>query len=155
MKSEKGQAVVSAGAIAFVILLVLAVAMYYGATNFNEAVSATETVLRSLPLSDHALQKTLTDVWSVASVTAWMESGKCNPIIVYSCAGGITKYICPLDPNKTGPKSLYFGIIIGDQTFDGSEVVITGFIAPLKTWDRLGVRDGCVSNTMPTGWLMP
>lgn len=154
-RKEKGQAVVSAATVAFLILLVVAYAAYASIDQAPEAARALETVMQSLPLSNHALDKQLNITWDVEMVTRWMEQGNCNPITVQVCRDNITKYLCPLAPGATGPKDLYAGIITGQKTWDGNEIVITGWIAPWKTWERLGRRDGCTTTTMPGTWMMP
>jgi hypothetical protein len=152
---SKGQ-IVTEVAVGFVILFFIACVVYLGAkTTMDASMAEAGNVLESLTLTDHALQKVLTDTWNVAAITTWMELGRCHPVDVYTCKGGVTKYTCPLDEGKTGKNSLYIGIIVGNAT--GTELVITGFIAPRKTWDKLGQRDGCTKSVwfMPSDWVLP
>lgn len=155
MYTEKGQVAITAATTAFLILLVVAYAVFASIENVPEAAQALDTVFQSLPLSNHALDKQLADGWSVEGITRWLEQGSCRPIVVQVCTGGVTKYLCPIVPGATGLKDLYAGIITGTKTWTGSELVITGWVAPLKTWNRLARRDGCSSTTMPATWMMP
>lgn len=95
-------------------------------------------------LTDHAVKKHVGLGLDVAAITAFIEFGKCNPVVIYSCPlKGVVKYICPVVEGKATDTDLWMGIIVGNAT--GPTQVITGFIAPKFRWDRAGIRDGCTS----------
>jgi hypothetical protein len=100
----------------------------------------------AITLTDHAAKKTDVGLgMSVAAIESFIRQQKCSPITIYTCPY-VVKYVCPAKPGWSGLDDLHMGIIVGHA--NGPEVVITGWIAPLRTWDKLGLRDGCTKSNL-------
>lgn len=107
--------------------------------------------LDDLPLSKHAAAgRTLGQAWDALAVRALVSSGRCNPVIVYSCpTTDQVKYVCQVEAGADA----WAGLIVGIK----SRLIISGWLADWKYWWQAGIRDGCtmfVYNN-PGGMVMP
>jgi hypothetical protein len=150
--------VVAEFAIIIMILIVVAAAGVYGwQTTIANQAEVTAVQFPRWRFSNHSLKKQLIDGWNVMNLSLYMSQGECTPIVVYTCSNDIVKFTCPVRKGETGRKALWAGLIIGHDTFDQSQVVITVIIAPLKRWEAMGLRDGCTSSTLiiPPTMMLP
>lgn len=128
------------------VLVVIAIACWYGiqpslAANVEQASAAIDQLITST----HARNRTVAEGLTVSALTLFMQSGKCNPVYVYACPGGIWYYVCQYR------RSLFAGIIVGDNGGTSEMTVISGRLMTEKRWQKLGERDNCVV----TVWYLP